>query len=62
MLGPMEQRRAWMCPSGLLHNGWNIVRITVEKAGGERHPGMVGSSHRLTNSAFGVRTTRHNSG
>ena len=21
-----------MCPSGLLHNGLNIVRITVEKA------------------------------
>jgi len=38
MLGAMEQRRAWVCPSGLLHNGLNIVRITVEKAMGSVTP------------------------
>ena len=32
MLGAMEQRRAWVCPSGLLRDGSNIVRITVEMA------------------------------
>ena len=32
------RRRAWVCPSGLLHNGWNTVRIAVEKAGGKMMP------------------------
>jgi hypothetical protein len=38
LLGAMNRRRAWVCPSGLLHDGWNIVRITVEKAGGKVTP------------------------
>jgi hypothetical protein len=32
MLGALEKRRAWICPSDLLSDGPNIVRITVEKA------------------------------
>ncbi len=32
LLGAKEKRWAWLCPSGLLHDGWNTVRITVEKA------------------------------
>ena len=32
MLGALDKRRAWICPSGLLRDGPNIVRITVEKA------------------------------
>jgi hypothetical protein len=38
LLGAMEKRRAWVCPSGLLHDGWNTVRIAVEKAGGKVMP------------------------
>ena len=38
LLATAEHRRAWICPSGLLHDGLNTVRITSEKAAGTVRP------------------------
>jgi hypothetical protein len=38
LLGENEHRRAWDCPSGLLREGINVVRITLERASGSVMP------------------------
>jgi hypothetical protein len=38
LLGENEHRRAWDCPSGLLREGINVVRITLDQASGSVMP------------------------